>query len=322
VNAGAAAVAAGRLLWATEALHAAAAISAAHRLGLLTALEAGRAGPDKLAGACQADAHRIGVLLDALAAMGLVESTDDGCFQAAVPELAMLGSVGAGADLLIEAVRSGRAPLRCDVPAGATLVYPDAVNHLGALLATAAEAVADILRDADRILDVGAGAAPWSLALAGRNLSCRVTARDLAAVLPVTRRAVAAAGHADRFDYVPGDVFEAPFPPAAYDLVLLGNLCHLFDAPTNRRLFRRLRPAIRDGGRIAVVDVMPSPDPATERSVRLYAASLTTRTSAGGVHGHESYRAWLEEAGFRDVRFHEASRTPPTSVVTGCHRSG
>jgi ubiquinone/menaquinone biosynthesis C-methylase UbiE len=317
VNAGNAAVVAERLSQAMEALHAAAAISAAHRLGLLTALEAGPAGAEKLAGACQADAHRIRVLLDALVATGLAESTDDGCFQAGVPELSMLGLVGAGADLLIEAVRSGEAPLRCDVPAGATLVYPHAVSCLGALLATAAEAVADVLGGADQILDVGAGAAPWSLALAGRNPRCRVTALDLAMVLAVTRRAVAAAGHTDRFDYVCGDVFEVPLPPTAYDLVLLGNLCHLFDAPTNRRLFRRLRPAIRDGGRIAVVDVLPSPDAATQRSVRLYAAALMTRTSGGGVHDDESYRGWLEEAGFHDIRFHEASRTPPMSVVTG-----
>ena len=62
---------------------------------------------------------------------------------------------------------------------------------------------------------------------------------------------------------------------------------------------------------------MPSQDPAAERSVRLYATGLMTRSSSGGVHSEESYRAWLAEAGFGDIRLFEASRTPPTSVVTG-----
>jgi ubiquinone/menaquinone biosynthesis C-methylase UbiE len=304
-----------RLGWISEALHAAAAVSTAHRLGLLTALESGPVRAEDLAG--EHDLRNTRVLLDAFVAMGLVEPDHDGWFRAAVPELSLLGAMGASSDLLAEAIHSGDAPLRCDVPVGATRVYPDAVNYIAALVATPAEAVADLLEGADRILDVGAGAAPWSLALARRNPGCRVTALDLDAVLAATRRAVAAAGQAGRFDYLSGDAFEVPLPPATYDLVLLGNLCHLFDGPTNRRLFRRARPAIRPGGRIAVIDVMPSRDLTAQRSVQLYALGLMTRTSSGGVHGNESYRAWLEEAGFRGTRLHEASRRPPTSVVTG-----
>ena len=49
----------------------------------------------------------------------------------------------------------------------------------------------------------------------------------------------------------------------------------------------------------------------------LYAAGLMTRTSGGGVHSGESYQAWLDEAGFRDIRFSEATRMPPMAVWTG-----
>jgi len=317
VNDSTAGAVAERLCWVSEALHAGAAVSAAQRLGVLAAVDSSPARAEDVARECHTDERCTAILLEALVGMGLVESRDDGWFRAAVPELSTLGAVAASADLLVEAVRSGRAPLGCDAPAGATLVYPDTVTYLAALLASPAQAVAGLIQDADRILDVGAGAAPWSLAIARRNPRCRVTALDLEPVLSVTRHAVGASGCADRFDYVSGDVFEVPLPQAAYDLVLLGNLCHLFDGHANRRLFRRLRPAIRDGGRIAVIDVTPSHDLATRRSVSLYAAGLMTRTSGGGVHSEESYRTWLAEAGFNDVRFHGASRMPPTSVVTG-----
>ena len=60
-----------RLSWATEALHAAAAVSAAHRLGVLAALESGPVRVETLARACQTDVRSTGVLLDALTAMGL-----------------------------------------------------------------------------------------------------------------------------------------------------------------------------------------------------------------------------------------------------------
>ncbi|HET6918454.1 MAG TPA: methyltransferase [Jiangellaceae bacterium] len=306
-----------RLGWASDALHAAAVISAAHRLGVLTALEAGPVHADDLARDSQLDGHGCTVLLEALAAMGLVDASADGRFKPVVPELSALGVFARSADLLVEAVRSGRAPLECDIPAGSSRVYPDAVTYLATLLGAAADAVAKLLHGAGRILDVGAGAAQWSLALVRRDPRCRVTALDLAPVLAVTRRAVAEAGWPDQFEYMAGDAFEVSLPHAKYDLALLGNLCHLFDGPANRRLFHRLRPAIQDGGRIAIIDVLPAHDPDTQRSVQLYAAGLMTRTSSGGVHGEESYRAWLEEAGFLDIHVQEASRTLPISVVTG-----
>jgi ubiquinone/menaquinone biosynthesis C-methylase UbiE len=309
--------AAERLGWASDALHAAAVISAAHRLGVLTALGASPVHAADLARDSHLDVHGCTVLLEALAAMGLIDAGAGGRFKPVVPELSALGVFAGSTDLLVEAVRSGRAPLECDIPAGASQVYPDTVTYLATLLGTAADAVAEILHGARRILDVGAGAAPWTLALAQRDPRCRVTALDLAPVLAVTRRAVTEAGWPDQFEYVAGDAFEVSLPHATYDLALLGNLCHLFDGPANRRLFHRLRPAIQDEGRIAIIDVLPPHDPDTQRSVQLYAAGLLTRTSVGGVHSAESYQAWLDQAGFRDIRVHEVSTALPVSVVTG-----
>lgn len=305
-----------RLSWATEALQAAAAVSAAHQLGVLAVLETGPVNIETLARTCQTDARSTGVLLDALQAMGLV-SMNHGRFHVAVPKLSALGAISAGGNLLTQAIRTGRAPMQCDVPSGATRTYPDAVPYLAALFADAAGAVADLLGETHRVLDVGAGAAPWGLAIAQRNPQCRVTALDLASVITVTRRAVAAAGCGDRFDYLSGDVFDVRVAPATYDLVLLGNVCHLFDAPTNRELLRRLRPAVRDGGRIAVVDAVPPGDDAAQRSLRLYAVGLLTRSSAGGVHDLSSYLAWFGDAGFRDASVRQVSRTPPVSLLVG-----
>jgi hypothetical protein len=107
--------------------------------------------------------------------MGLVDSSADGRFEPAVPKLSLLGAIGASADLLVEAVRTGRAPLECDIPAGATRFYPDTVSYLATLMSTAAEAVAEYLSGADQILDVGAGAAPWSLVLRAGCTYCGLT---------------------------------------------------------------------------------------------------------------------------------------------------
>lgn len=306
-----------RLSWTNDALNAAATLSVANRVGVLQALESGDVGADQVAADIGADPRHVTTLLDALTAMGLAESTNDDRFRATVPNLSVLAGAGPNADLLDHVVRTGHAPLRCDEPDGAKSTYPAAVGYLAALFEESAAAAALVVGNASRVLDVGAGAAPWSVAIAQRNPRCRVTALDLDDVLEVTRRVVAAAGSADRFDFLPGDMFEAAVSPATYDLVLVANVCHLFDGPTVAGLFRRLRPAIKEDGRIAVVDVMPSPDPMVERSVRLYAVGLMTRTATGGVHTTECYRVWLEEAGYRFLGRHDVSGLPPVSVVIG-----
>jgi methylase of polypeptide subunit release factors len=80
--------------------------------------------------------------------------------------------------------------------------------------------VAQLLAPAGRVLDVGAGAAPWSIALALADPAATVTALDLPSVLPVTRAEVQAAGLANRFTFSPADILTSPIEPGGYDLIL------------------------------------------------------------------------------------------------------
>ena len=307
-------VVAKRLSWVSDALHASAAIAAAKQVGLLAALQSGAVSVEKLASDCGTDVRNTGTLLDGLEAMGLV-SVSDGTVRAELPDLVTLGMLATSAGLLAEAVGTGRAPLECDDRSGAEQVYPGTVSYLGALFRNAASEVTELLSPVERVLDVGAGAAPWSLAIAQHNPQCQVTALDLDAVIPTTRQAVGASGCSDRFTYLSGDIFEVALPENAYDLVLLGNVCHLFDGPTNLRLLRRLRHAIRSGGRVAIVDAMVPSDEDAARSVRLYAVGLLSRTSAGAVHSEDSYRDWLTTAGYQGVEVSQASQKPPVAVL-------
>jgi SAM-dependent methyltransferase len=150
------------------------------------------------------------------------------------------------------------------------------------------------------VLDVGAGAAPWSLAITARASGCAVTALDLAPVLEVTRSAVSAAKREAQYRYVPGDMFDVELG-GPYDLVLLGNVCHLFSEERNRRLLRRLRSAVEPGGRLVIVDVLPATRPDLARRVALYELSLVLRTEYGAVYPFSSYAAWLRAAGFAEI---------------------
>jgi SAM-dependent methyltransferase len=289
----------GPLAYLSEAVAAAAAVQSAERLGVLARLDRGPVTAAELAGACAISERGTRLLLAALAGLGLAEGVAGGAWRAAVPDLAGVADMPRIWARLERTLRDGRPPVRGDTPGGAASFYPGAVGHLGAMLAAAAARAASLLPAAVRVLDAGAGAAPWSLAVAARDPACLVTAVDLPAVVPATRQAVRDAGRERQFRFLAGDLFQVELGRGAYDLAIAGNLCHLFDEAANRRLLGRLYQALRPGGMLAVVDVIPDgheqPRP---RWVALYELGLLLRTASGRVHPLAAYLGWLHDAGF------------------------
>jgi SAM-dependent methyltransferase len=295
--------AAGPLAYLTEAVAATAAVETAQRLGVLTLLDTGPVAAAELAAACAISERGARLLLAALAGLGLAEAAGDGTWRAAVPGLATLAAIPRMWAHLDGALRTGQPLVRGDTPEGAAGFYPDAVGLLGTMLAAAAEYAASLLPGAARVLDVGAGAAPWSLAVAARDPACLVTAVDLPEVLPATRRAVTGARRQRQFRFLAGDLFHIELGHGAYDLAIAGNLCHLFSRPANRRLLGGLYDALRPGGTLAVIDVIPDRPP-TPRWVALYELGLLLRTTSGRVHPLAAYLGLLHDTGFEPPERH------------------
>jgi len=291
------------LAYLGEAVAAAAVVQTAGRLGVLARLDGAPATTAELTDACEISERGARLLLGALAGLGLAEAVRGGAWRAALPDLAGLaGTAGMWAHLA-EALREDRPLLRGDTPEGAAAFYPGAVSHLGAMLSAVAERAANLLPPTGQVLDAAAGAAPWSLAVAARDPACLVTAVDLPAVVPATRRAVRSAGRERQFRFLAGDLYDVDLGRGVYDLAIAGNLCHLFNGDANRRLLGRLYDALAPGGRLAVMDVIPDEEP-RPRWVALYELGLFLRTASGRVHPLAAYLDWLHDAGFEPPEQH------------------
>ena len=280
-----------------EAFATNAAVAAADRLGVLERLEGASVDTETLARECAISERGAAHLLAALASLGLAREDGEGRYQAALLDFSFVrGRISSWARLAPALQSGGEAA--GDTPEGAESLYEELADGLAQLFMRPAEAAAARLaRPGLRILDAGSGAAPWSIAIAVREPDITVTALDLPAVLPVARRAAAAAGVHDRFRFVAGDVFACEIQPRSYDLVIVANVCHLFDERANRRLVRRLGDAVGPGGALAIIDVPLD----SSRAVALYALGLMTRTRTGRVYPLESYESWTRDAGLSSL---------------------
>jgi SAM-dependent methyltransferase len=303
-----------QLTFLYEAKAASAVLEASMELGVLDRLERGPVDPATLARDCGIGEEAARALLAALAGLGFAEADRRGAYLGVAAVIGFKELLRRWEGLADGLRRRPKVP--AGAPPGAEDIFPRTVGPLASMCAAAAETAAGYLAGTGRrVLDLGAGAAPWSLALAAVDPICEVTAVDLPPVLPTTRQAVAAARSDDRFRFIEGDLFAVALEEDAFDLVIVAHLCHLFDECANRQLLARAARWLAPGGTVAVIDLLPNERRDGPRGVALYAVELVRRTPGGQVYPFSSYAGWLRETGFERVERLELSSYPPVTLV-------
>jgi ubiquinone/menaquinone biosynthesis C-methylase UbiE len=305
-----------------DACAAAAAIHSARELGVIARISEAPADPAAVAADCGLTPQGAAALLSALAGLDLLKLGGDGRFRPACSDLDQLIELFRPWASLSPTLRGQPRPANAATIAGAESLYPSLVSQLGTLFRPSAEQAAELLAQAGlRILDIGAGAAPWSLAIATREPSSTVTAVELRAVMRSTRTAVRTAGLMDRYEFVEGSAFEVDWgEPATYDLAIIANICHLFDENPNLQLLRRVADALQPAGTVAIIDILPTEQGDGPRPAVLYALGLVLRTSSGQIYPYSTFRRWLGQVGFEIPHRRELPGPFPFTLITATRR--
>jgi len=311
------------------------ALGAAVQLDLFSHIAAGKTTAEQVAAAAGASEHGTRRLLDALCGMGyLKKSRQSYKLQRSAAEhlvrgkplymgdAAMIGKMLMGSwSMLAEVVKSGR-PLQTGASAeerGAFFAkLVPAIFPASFLAATAMvkRLPAAARRRISRILDIGAGAAAWSIPFAKALRRARVTVADYPAVTQVTRQYAERWGVADRFDYLEGDFREIDFGIGKFDLAILGHIIHGEGADWSKRLLKRTCEALSDGGMLLIGEFVPNDDRTGPAAPLLFGLNMLINTPSGDVFTMHEYREWLKEAGFRKVATIPAPHVSPLILAT------
>lgn len=169
-------------------------------------------------------------------------------------------------------------------------------------------------RHAVDLLDLGGGHGLYSIAFCRRYRHLHARVLDLATTNGEleTKEDSDSAGSRVRFEV--GDIRTIPLQPDSNDVILLANVVHHFDEPTNRSLLQRVATALRPGGLVIVIDaVRPSSLEQTgqlEGLLDLYFGAA----SGVGLWTIEEIREWSRKAGLA-VSPPKALRRMPTCRI-------
>ncbi|MGW7535319.1 class I SAM-dependent methyltransferase [Amycolatopsis sp. NPDC054798] len=273
-----------------------------------------------------ADERALRIILDSLAAIGLVRTVPGGAYELPPGGSELLVSTGSryfGRSLklgasdweweaqrrLTEAVRKGGAVMDSHALTPEFQYWEDFAENTNWFNNGAAELMAGQLlpwaknRESVEVLDVACSHGFYGLNLAKAEPRARIWGVDWANVLTITERNYANHGMADRFRGIAGDMFAVGLG-GPYDIVMITNVLHHFSAETSTRLLRRMHDVLRPGGRIAVsghtFDENETPE---ENSLPfLFSEIMLVMTDEGETHSVQSHRRMLTDAGFSDPR--------------------
>ena len=151
------------------------------------------------------------------------------------------------------------------------------------------------------LLDVGGGPGTWSIAFLQARPELLVTYLDLPEVVPIARRHVEAAGLADRATFATGNYLEDALPAGA-DLAWVSAIVHQHSREENRQLLGRVREALVPGGQVVIRDVFMDSSRTRPAGGALFAINMLVATEGGCTFTVEEMAEDLEAAGFEEPR--------------------
>lgn len=294
-------------------------MATALQLELFSHIAAGGRTAEDIAARAHADVRATRMLLDALAGLQLISKSDDR--YELTPHAAeflvrsspsYLGSMMESDEMwnawgeLTEVVRTGKPVRRIEQQERAEKFFPLLVRSLHVMNGEPARRAARALGAGQthkgmRVVDVACGSGVWGIAIAEADPAARITAQDFPGVFDTTREFVKRHNVEDRFDYLPGNLKDVDFGEENYDLALLGNIVHSEGESSSRDLFARLHRALRPGGRIVVIDMVPNDERTGPPFALLFAINMLVNTEEGSTFTLAEYTDWLTGAGFARV---------------------
>jgi predicted O-methyltransferase YrrM len=294
----------------------------AAELDLFTKLKDSPRGVEELCAAEGWDTRGLRILMDALAAQGLLIRGADGKYRLAevvekylvrgseesiLPMIRLGGSSWESWLHLTRIIQTGENPnvaARVSRPAEEaaeeTKVFIEAMDVVGRLMAPI---IADSLELSryTKMLDVGGGLGTYTMAFLRKAPHLKATLFDLPEVVEIGRGRLTESGLIHRVKFVAGD-YTTDGLPAGNDLALLSAIIHSNSRKMNRHLFRNVYKSLEPRGTILIRDHIMDPTRTFPVAGAMFAAIMLAMTSGGNTYTFDEVKEDLENASFKDAR--------------------
>ena len=308
---------------------------AAIELDVFTAIAEGANTIQTLAKRCGASERGARSLLDFLVVIGFLAKT--GTTYALTPDSAAFLDrrsrtyIGGVTEFLLSppivdafkdvaaAVKKGGTVAGENIMAADHPAWVNFARSMTAMMMPPAHAIAAITNAAKgdmwKVLDVAAGHGIFGITLAKRNPNATIFALDWSNVLQVAEENARKAGVTDRFHKLPGDALTIELG-TDYDLILLTNFLHHFDVPSCETFLRKVRSALKAGGRAVTLEFVPNEDRVSPAMPATFSMMMLAGTPGGDAYTFSELDRMFKNAGFARSESHHLPMSVEQVIIS------
>ena len=152
------------------------------------------------------------------------------------------------------------------------------------------------------LLDLGGGPGTYALAFLKANPQLQATVMDRPAALEVAQILAKQASVESRLSLQAGNFINDKIA-GTYDIVWYSNVLHIYSPPENLKIFRKIRRALKPGGRLIIQDTfLQDPQGLRPLETNLFAVTMLLYTDTGNTYPLQDVRTWLHKAGLNRTR--------------------
>ncbi len=185
-----------------------------------------------------------------------------------------------------------------------------AMHERSHVLAAPTAATLRLPPNARRFLDLGGGPGSYAIALAKRYPHLQGVVLDQ--TVTIAKRLILREGLGARLKARAGNIFTADLGPG-YDAVLVSNVIHVFNERENRTLLRRVREALRPGGKVFIVEFFLDGSRTRPAKSSVFSLMMYLFTATGRCYSWSETEGWLKALGFG--RFKRRRVTPDIGTL-------
>lgn len=155
------------------------------------------------------------------------------------------------------------------------------------------------LRGVRNVLDLGGGPGTYSMAFARKNISA--TLFDASETLKISRRLIKEAGLQKRITLRAGD-FTKDDLGSNYEMVFISQIFHAYGPEACIALLRKCHSSLNPGGRVVIQEFYLDETKASPPQGAIFAINMLVNTRDGRTYTPKEMSAWMRKGGFREVK--------------------
>ncbi|MBI5125282.1 MAG: methyltransferase [Planctomycetes bacterium] len=219
---------------------------------------------------------------------------------------------------LQEAIRTGRSVL--DEKEGERPDPQKVRDFMTSMHNYASMKARDLLKRLDvrpfhRLLDLGGGPGTYAIAIAQKNPRLTAVVYDLDHNLEIAREFIKEARLEDRVTTQTGNFLEEDLPGGVFDAVLVSNVLHIYDPPTNVSILRKCHKALQPGGWVIIHEFVLNKSGTGPPFPAFFSLNMLLGTCSGDCYREAEMKEWLSAAGFSRVKTRRLDKD--SALITG-----